>query len=224
MTPRKKIDEEAQAAPKPKRGAKNARIETPSESIPEQEAAPVDEPLEAVELTPQVVDVTADEGLEALVDTQTTVEPSLADIDRMVVFHLADQRYAIPISAVQEIQQIVALAEVPSGFDAVIGMINLRGRVIPAFDMRLLIGLPVQEYHVDTPMIICKAGDQLIAVVVDEVEDVVVLPEGCLSAPPRMHALSGRMIAVCRLGMDLIYLLDIEKLMAPLSSPEGKVV
>lgn len=209
MTPRKKTDEAAQPAPKPKRQPKSAQIENVSEPIPEQEAVPADVPVEMV-----------DEAVAEVVD----VPDGLPDIDRMVVFHLADQRYAVPISAVQEIQQIVAFAEVPSGFDAVIGMINLRGRVIPAFDMRLLIGLPVQEYHVDTPMIICKVGDQLVAVVVDEVEDVVVLPEDCLSAPPRMHALSGRMIGVCRMGMDLIYLLDMEKLMAPLSGPEGKVV
>lgn len=159
---------------------------------------------------------------EILAAAAPTVE--LPEIERMVVFHLAGQRYAVPIESVQEIQQIVAFAEIPVGFDGVIGMINLRGRVIPAFDMRVMLGIATQEFHVDTPMIICRSDDQLVAFVVDEVEDVVVLPEGSLSAPPRQHALSGRMIGVCRMDMDLIYLLDVDKLLAPLEMPAGEGV
>ncbi len=192
MTPRKKSDVGGESAPKRSRTAKVTEPEPVAEVTPEAEEPPA-----------RTSDAVSD----------------LPDIDRMIVFHMAGQRYGIAITAVQEIQQIVAFAEVPAGVDSIIGMINLRGRVIPAFDMRLLLGLPVQDFHVDTPMIICKSEGQLVALVVDEVEDVVVLPEGCMSAPPRMHALSGRMVAVCRMGMDLIYLLDVDKLMEPVSIP-----
>jgi chemotaxis signal transduction protein len=135
--------------------------------------------------------------------------------DRIVAFHLAGQRYAVPIDVVQEIQQIVAFSEVPTSGGTVVGMINLRGTVIPAVDARALIGLAGEEYHVDTPMIICRVHGRLVAVIVDEVDDVVVMPGDCLQKAPAMHDLASKMIGVCRMENDLVYLLDIEALVSP---------
>ena len=72
-------------------------------------------------------------------------------------------------------------------------------RSIPAVDLRVLVGLPTVEYALETPMIICHTGGELVALLVDEVEDVVELPAGCLQELPRMHALSAKMLGVCRL-------------------------
>lgn len=152
-------------------------------------------------------------------DMHATAEPILdvngecLYIDRAVAFYLAGQRYALPIDRVQEIQQIVAFSEVPSGGMGVVGMINLRGSVIPAIDLRRLVGLPPEEYHLETPMVICRMKGQLVALVVDEVEDVIELPAGCLQAAPPVHALSSKMIGVARLPEGLLYLLDIDLLL-----------
>jgi len=137
-------------------------------------------------------------------------------IGKIVVFHLGGQRYALPIASVQEIQQIVAFADIPSQGGPVVGLVNLRGLVIPALDMRGLIGLPAQEYGLETPMVICRTNDQLVALIVDEVEDVLELPAGCLQPPPRMHALGPKMIGVCRMDTELISLLDVDKLLGPI--------
>lgn len=160
-------------------------------------------------------------GAGALPDDikETTVETETAEvgarIEQMVTFHLAGQRYGLPIAKVQEIQQIVAFTGVPSVGSAVIGMINLRGQVIPAIDLRALFGLPHLEYHLDTPMVICRVDGHMVALVVDEVEDVIDLPEGCMSPPPGMHALASKMIGVCRLEAQLVFLLDVDRLVAP---------
>lgn len=135
-------------------------------------------------------------------------------VEQAVAFFLGGQRYALPIDRVQEIQQIVAFSEVPSGGSGVVGMVNLRGNVIPAIDLRRLVGLATEEYVLETPMIICRVRGQMMALIVDEVQDVIELPEGCLQAAPRMHALSSKMIGVCRMPDGLIYLLDLDLLMA----------
>jgi len=62
-------------------------------------------------------------------------------------------------------------------------MVNLRGHVIPAVDLRQIVGMPTQDYTLETPMIICRVRGQLIALVVDQVEDVIELPAGCLQGP-----------------------------------------
>lgn len=139
-------------------------------------------------------------------------EGGLTLFDQAVVFFMGGQRYALPIDRVQEIQQIVAFSEVPSGGAGVVGMVNLRGHVIPAVDLRQLVGMPTQEYRLETPMIVCRVGMQLVALVVDEVQDVIQFPEGCLQAAPPMHALSAKMIGVARLPDGLVYVLDLDLL------------
>jgi purine-binding chemotaxis protein CheW len=131
-----------------------------------------------------------------------------------VVFHLGPQRYGFPIEHVNEIQQIVAFSDVPASGLGVVGMVNLRGEVIPAVDVRLLVGMEPLAYSLETPMIITRSGVHLVALVVDDVEDVVDLPKGCLQDVSPMHALSSKMIGVCSLADGLVYLLDVDRLLA----------
>ena len=93
-------------------------------------------------------------------------------------------------------------------------MVNLRGSVIPAVDMRRLVGLEPQEYTLETPMIITETHGQTVALIVDEVQDVLELPEGCLQDAPPLHALSSKMIGVCRMPDGLMNLLDIDLLLS----------
>jgi len=131
-----------------------------------------------------------------------------------VVFHVGAQRYGFPIEHVNEIQQIVAFSDVPSDGLGVVGMVNLRGEVIPAVDVRILVGMEERPYTLETPMIITRSGTHLVALIVDDVEDVVELPEGCMQPVSPMHALSSKMMGVCNLEDGLVYLLDVERLVS----------
>lgn len=139
--------------------------------------------------------------------------PVAAEIHEAVVFVLAGQRYALPIDAVQEIQQIVAMNEVPETLPGVIGMVNLRGEVIPAVDLRRALALEAAPIGVQTPMIIARVTGSLVALVVDEVEDVVPLPPGALQDAGDILPLSDRLIGLCRLDSGLVYLLDPDRLL-----------
>lgn len=158
-------------------------------------------------------------------DRTETLDDSAGDtcllVERAVAFFLAGQRYALPIERVNEIQQIVAFSDVPSGGSAVVGMVNLRGSVIPAIDVRRLVGLEPRDYTLETPMIITWTRGQTVALIVDEVQDVLELPDGCLQGAPPLHALSAKMIGVCRMHDGLIYLLDVDLLLSPESLRTG---
>ena len=131
--------------------------------------------------------------------------------ERIVAFFLGGQRYALPLERVREIQQIVAFSEVPSGGLGMVGMLNLRGQVIPAVDMRQIVGLDVREYTLETPMIIAEIHGELVALLVDEVQDVFELPPDCLQEAPALHQLSSKMSGVARLGDGLVYVLDLNR-------------
>jgi chemotaxis signal transduction protein len=130
-----------------------------------------------------------------------------------VVFLLGNQRYALPIGAVQEIQQLVAMSEVPETLPGIVGMINLRGVVIPAVDLRRALGMEARSFTLQTPMVVARISGELVALIVDEVEDVALLPEGCMQEPGDFLELADRLIGVCRVDNELIFLLDPERLL-----------
>lgn len=157
---------------------------------------------------------------EIIQEAPSTTGP--AGSARAVAFSLGGQRYALPLERVHEIQQIVAFSETLDGASSVVGMVNLRGSVIPAIDMRALVGLEKQAYTLETPMIITDTHGQMVALIVDEVQDVLELPEGCLQDAPPLHALSSKMIGVCRMPDGLMNLLDIDLLLAADQFREGR--
>jgi purine-binding chemotaxis protein CheW len=134
-------------------------------------------------------------------------------IERIVTFFLGGQRYAFPIDRVREIQQIVEFSDVPEGGRGIVGMVNLRGAVIPAIDMRRLVGMEQREYTLETPMVIAEINRELVALVVDEVQDVFELPPDCIAEPPSLHKLSDKMLGVARLADGLVYVLDLDRLL-----------
>lgn len=142
------------------------------------------------------------------------VTPALlsGDIEQVVAFRLGESRFCMPIQVVQEIQQVVEFSQSETQQGLAVGMMNLRGSVIPVFYLREFLGLPPRPYDIDTPMIICKVAEGFVSMIVDEVDDVVVVPEGSLSPVPALHPLADVMLGVCRLGEDLVVLLDVEAL------------
>lgn len=133
--------------------------------------------------------------------------------DLVVAFGLAGERYGLRIDDVQEVQQIVALAQVPSG-GAVVGMLDLRGEVIPALDVRLLVGLPPVPYTLETPMLIARSDDGPVALLVDEVHSVVAVPDDALQVPPALHTMRDVLVGVARVEDGLISVVDLDVLMS----------
>jgi len=138
----------------------------------------------------------------------------LAALRRLVVFAVDGQRYALPIDVVQEIQQIVALSEIPDDSGSVVGVINLRGAVVPAMDVRLLLGLASREYGLQTPMIFATTPRGLVALIVDEVEDVVEVPPGCMQEASVGYELADKLVGVCRLDDRLVFVFDVARLVS----------
>lgn len=130
-----------------------------------------------------------------------------------LVFTAAGQRYALPIDRVREVQQIVAFAEVPDETGKVIGMIDIRGEIVPAIDFRMLLGLSPERYTLETPMIVACSSRGPVALVVEAVDTVVDLPTSSAEPLPAIHPLAPRMLGVYRLGDALAFLLDVDALL-----------
>lgn len=129
-----------------------------------------------------------------------------------VTFQLDGQLYGLPIEVVQEIQQLVEFTPLPDVDPSLIGLVDIRGLVVPAIDLRVLVGMPRRDYTLETPMIFCRVRGHVVCLIVDAVEDVVTLPPGGLQEPSKLYSMADKMLGMVRLPQGLVLLLDIDRL------------
>lgn len=91
----------------------------------------------------------------------------------VLTFCVANQVYALPVASVTQIIEMVTITTMPQMPDFVMGIINFRGVLVPVIDLRLRFGLPFVPYGLNTPMILVDFNGRNIAVVVDDVENVI---------------------------------------------------
>lgn len=184
-------------------------------------ATPAVDAPEAAELPPAADDAAVLDGPASQevhdADLRAADEPDLFDVvavevPRALTFRLDDQLYGLPIGFVQEIQQIVELMPLPDAAPALVGLLDVRGLVVPAIDLRTLVGMPRREYTLETPMVFCRVHGRVVCLIVDAVEDVVEVPHDCMQAASALYALADRMLGVCRLPQGLVLMLDPERL------------
>ena len=129
-------------------------------------------------------------------------------------FRLGDGFFGIDVLDVQEVIKVQPMTTVPMAPDSIRGLINLRGQVIPAIDLRNRLGLPPLEGEGHEPMmVVVETTDGLVSLIVDSVGDVLHLSDAHLEAPPQ-HLVS-KLGELCRgvykLERELLLLLDTER-------------
>lgn len=90
---------------------------------------------------------------------------------RLLLFTIDGHRYAVRADAVVEMVRAVEVTPVPNVPSVVEGIIDLRGRVVPVFDLRRRFGLPTREVDVADQFVIVRAANRLAALHVDHVLD-----------------------------------------------------
>jgi len=97
--------------------------------------------------------------------------------DRLVVFSLDGQRYALALTAVEKVVRAVEVTRLPKAPDIVLGIINVQGRVIPVINVRRRFRLPEREMALTDQIVIAHTARRPIALAVDEVAGVLEYPE-----------------------------------------------
>lgn len=136
------------------------------------------------------------------------------DAMHLVTFSLGEQ-YGVRVDQVQEIIRVGAVTRVPNSPDYIDGVINLRGRVLPVFNLRRRLGLPIKETTKLSRIVVTEVGKKEIGLVVDAVSHVVKVPPGFVEAAPEevLEVDTDYITGVGKLNDQLIILLDLEKLL-----------
>lgn len=136
----------------------------------------------------------------------------LVDEIQYIVVKLGDEKYGIDISNVDNIVRMQRITRVPKSQPYYVGVINLRGEVVPIMSLRRRFGLKEDEYDAATRIIIIRLEDQsMIGFVVDEVQEVVNLDVSTIEKPAfKLDEVNASFLAgIGKEGEDLISLLDI---------------
>ncbi len=101
----------------------------------------------------------------------------------------------------------------PGAPDHIIGITNIRGNVVSVIDGRRRINLPSIEYDDISRMIVMESEDDVVAVVVDKVADIIDLPESLIDSSPKLNNgnCSKYITGVISHLDDLIIILDSER-------------
>lgn len=102
---------------------------------------------------------------------------------QLVVFTLGAEHYALPIQQVHEIIRYSEPRSVASRAHWVRGVISLRGRIVPVYDLAARLGLP-SELTDDTKIVIVEAGSETAGVIVDGVEEVLTVEDEQMQDAP----------------------------------------
>jgi purine-binding chemotaxis protein CheW len=129
--------------------------------------------------------------------------------------YLGEQCYGLDVLKVQEIVRSQSLTRVPLSHPAVRGLINLRGQIVTAIDLRRRLGLPPRDDR-EPIMVIVETDDGPVSLLVDEVGDVVEVTEEQFEGPPdTLRGASRELIqGAYKLPDRLLVILDAERVVS----------
>lgn len=130
-----------------------------------------------------------------------------------IVVKLGGEQYGIDIAHVDNIVRMSRITRVPKSQPYYVGVINLRGEVVPIMSLRRRFGLDNDEYAAATRIIIIRLEDQsMIGFVVDEVREVVNIDPRTIEKPTfKLDEKKASYLAgIGKKGDSLISLLDIK--------------
>lgn len=136
--------------------------------------------------------------------------------DKFLTFYIDDEEYGIEIAKIREIISICKITKVPESPGYVEGIINLRGDIVPAIDVRKRFSKPWKDYDTLTCIIVIEYTGYKIGLIVDSVNEVVFIQEDNILPPPshKINYYNQFIRNIGRVEEDVKLLIDLDRLLA----------
>ncbi|MCC6751787.1 MAG: chemotaxis protein CheW [Deltaproteobacteria bacterium] len=137
-----------------------------------------------------------------------------SEAGKWATFYLAGELFALPVEDVQEVLMPQPLTPVPLAPEHIVGLLNLRGQIMTAIDLRRRLHFPERGEESARSLLVIKAHDRLISVVVDEIGDVLDLPEERWQPPPETLGAQHRsfVFGMCPIEQQMVLGLQVESI------------
>ncbi|MEQ8482173.1 MAG: chemotaxis protein CheW [Hoeflea sp.] len=134
----------------------------------------------------------------------------------IISFHLGEQVFCVNIMAVREIRGWAPSTTLPHTPPHVLGVINLRGSVIPVIDMAIRLGLKPIEPTERSAIIVTHIAGKLVGLLVENVSDMITVNEADLQPAPDVLPAAERALTKAIIPVDklMICYLDLDALFA----------
>lgn len=145
-------------------------------------------------------------------------ESSTVNSKQYVTFCLAEELFGVEVNRTREILSVISVTSVPQTPDYMLGVINLRGQVVPVIDMRLKLGLSAAAETQDTCIIVLEVlvdGEPIVVgALADAVREVLEIKSDAIEPPPRLGTrLKTEFIkGMGKIDDEFLILLDIDKI------------
>ena len=140
-------------------------------------------------------------------------ECEVSETQQLCTFFLDGRFFGVPVQQVQEVIRYQEMARVPLVPPVISGLINLRGQIVTAIDLRRRLGM-AERGEGQLPMnVVVRTDDAAMSLLVDEIGDVLEVDDDTFERPPEtLDALSREMVrGVHKLPDRLLLVLDIQK-------------
>jgi purine-binding chemotaxis protein CheW len=137
----------------------------------------------------------------------------------LIAFNIGSQEFCISTTSVREIRGWTPATALPHAPSFVLGVVNLRGVVLPIVDLAVRLGFSATEPTARHAIIVVESGSQVVGLLVDGVSDIFTSSEDQIQSTPEIAAETAKLYVRGVIPMDgrLIGVIDIANL---LPSPE----
>ena len=127
-----------------------------------------------------------------------------------LLFELSGQRFALPLTAASEVVRAVAVRKLPAIPSIVLGIIDVRGEIVPVLDVRVRFGFPHKPVEPEDQFLIGQAGRRRIALQVDRALGLAPLSMLTLARASNLPASISRLAGVAATSEGLVLIHDLE--------------
>jgi len=137
----------------------------------------------------------------------------MAASQQFCTFVLHEEFFGVPVRQVQEVIRFQEMTRVPLVPEVVTGLINLRGQIVTAIDLRRCLGMPDRAAGRLPMNVVVRTGDGPVSLLVDDIGDVIEIDEDAYEATPlTMPAQQKEMVeGVYKLEGRLLLVLNTER-------------
>jgi purine-binding chemotaxis protein CheW len=137
----------------------------------------------------------------------------MAHTSQFCTFYLDKLLFGVELKGVQEVIRTLEMTKVPLAPEVVSGLINLRGQIVPAVDLRRRLELEPAPPDMLAMNVVVRSEDGAVSLLVDEIGYVVEVDETSFEPPPETLRGSVRtmIVGVHKLNDRLMHVLDVEK-------------
>jgi len=137
----------------------------------------------------------------------------MSQTKQFCTFSLNGLFFGVEVLQVQEVLRYQQMTRVPLASPTVRGLINLRGQIVTALDLRRRLDFPDRAADLNPMNVVVRTGDGAVSLLVDEIGDVVEIADDIFEPPPETLTGVARelVLGIYKLKERLLLILDTEK-------------